>query len=93
MALLKLIENPTRNGSTAEYWNVGELRFYNRNEIIEVVMHGYLDKDFRAESIHIPAFDIPFTISGADYSKDMTLAEVYTYAKTLDVFSGAIDDI
>lgn len=93
MAILKSIDNPSRNGSTAEYWNVGELRFYNRAHVIEVVMHGYRDKEFREEIANIPAFDIPFTISGDDFDKDMTLAEVYTYAKTLPAFDGAIDDI
>lgn len=93
MALIKLIENPARNGSTAEYWNVGELRFNNKARILEILMHGYKDKEFREEVVNVPAFDVPFIMTGNDYSKDKTLAEIYTYAKTLPIFDGAEDDI
>lgn len=93
MAILKSIDNPNRNGSTAEYWNVGELRFNNKARVIEVVMHGYKDKIFREEVANIPTFDIPFIMNGTDYNKDKTLKEIYNYAKTLLEFDGAIDDL
>lgn len=93
MALLKLIENPNRNGATAEYWNIGEMKIQNRERVAQVVMHGYKDKDFREEESNTPAFDIPFAITGDAFRKDLSYADVYAHAKTLGQFEGAQDDI
>lgn len=94
MALVKSIENPARNGATAEYWNVGELRFNNKARVIEVLMHGYKDKEYREEEINNPAFAFSCVIQGEDFDKNMTLSQVYTYIKTNSgEFADAQDDI
>ena len=94
MALLKEIENPYRNGSTAEYWNIGELRIMSRECTALVDMHGYKDKEFREDESSTPAFDIPFTIAGDAFRKDLTFADIYQHAKNnIPAFEGAEDDI
>lgn len=94
MALLKEITNPNRNGSTAEYWNIGERRFNNRARTLEVYMHGYKDKEWREDARNSPAFDLPpVVIQGEDFDKNMTISETYEFVKTVEPFIDAQDDI
>jgi hypothetical protein len=94
MAIIKTIENPNRTGAVATYWHIGEFRFHNKAQNYEIFMHGYKDKQFREEDyLNQPAYIVSFALQGDAFHKDMTLVEVYDYIKTLDMFSGAVDDI
>jgi hypothetical protein len=101
MALLKSIENPSRNGSQAEYWRIGEIRVNFRSEVCEIILHGYRDKEFAGEVRNNPAIDIPLNITGDDFRTLLKIADgsggglrraIYKHVRTLELFATSDDD-
>lgn len=88
MALNKEIKQANDVG--ANYWNVGEKHEDIRAKTLRVVMFGYVAKETR-DAGKDPAFGRDLTISGDDYKRDITTADIYDYVKKNELFEGATD--
>ena len=97
MALLKNVSNT--KGVVCNYWRIAclsEHAMLDGSVKQRIILHGYINKDFRATQGAEPASEIVYLVQDVDdaytVTKGISYDGAYSYLKLLPEFEGAQDD-
>ncbi len=82
---------PTNYGVPAVYWNIGAISEDFKGKGAEVTLYGYTSKEARNAKDAQPLVAAKVTLTGDEYSMDMTREKAYAVVKKQAAFEGATD--